>query len=125
VNVKSSIKILSVIILIAFYSYSIGVMNTSIKITENYGNPKSDKEFYFSNISTNLFCYTFQKESSVSNFNNLSTSNLKHLFNNPWLIIKAAKQIFDSEFFQYTNISVNLLIQFRKTVIIFPFNYFW
>jgi hypothetical protein len=39
---KSSVKILSVIVLIAFYSYSMRVMNTFPEIKDNNGNPKSD-----------------------------------------------------------------------------------
>ena len=122
---KNSVKILSVIILVAFYSYSIGVMNTSPKITDNYGIPKSEKKFYFSDISANPFIYTLQKESSVNNYNNLSASNIKLLFNNPWTVIKTTKHLFDSTFIQHIHISTNFLIQYRKTVIIFPFNYFW
>jgi hypothetical protein len=123
--VKSSIKILSVIILIAFYGYSICVINEYPAITGDNDNPKSDMEFYFSNISTKLFCYILQKESSGNNYNNISASNIKFLFNNPLAVTKTTKQIFDSEFIQYTHISRNLLIQLQKTIIIFPFNYFW
>ena len=122
---KSSIKILSVIILIAFYGYSISVINEYPVITDNYDNPKSDMEFYFSNISTNLFSFTLQQESSVNNYNNLLASNIKLLFNNQCTVIKTTKHLFDSEFIQYSLISGSFLIQLRKTVIIFPFNYFW
>jgi len=122
---KNSVKILSVIILVAFYFYSLGVMNTSHKITDNYGNPKSEKKFYFSDFSANLFIYTLQKESSANNYYNISASKIKFKFNNPLAIIKTTKHLFDSAFFQYTHISMNFLIQLRITVFIFPFNYFW
>ena len=122
---KSSIKILSVIILIAFYGYSICVINEYPAITGDNDNPKSDMEFYFSNISTKLFCYILQKESSGNNYNNLLASNKKLLFNNQCTVIKTTKHLFDSEFIQYTLISGNFLTQLRKTIIIFPFNYFW
>ena len=122
---KSSVKILSVIVLIAFYSYSLGVISNSLNITDNYDTSKSDKEVCFSTISANLFSYTFQKESSVNNYNNISASNIKLSFNNPWTVIKTTKHLFNSAFIQYIHISRNFLIQYRKTVIIFPFNYFW
>jgi hypothetical protein len=66
-----------------------------------------------------------QTESSANNFNNTSASNIKFKFNNPLAIIRTTKHILNSEFFQYTHISKNFLTQFRKTVFIFPFNYFW
>jgi|OpeIllAssembly_1097287.scaffolds.fasta_scaffold13401_2 hypothetical protein len=122
---KSEVKILSVIVIIAFYSYSLGVINAPFNASVNSDNQKTGNGFYFSTISPNLFCYNFQKESSAAGNNSFPFTNFKLTFNTPGEIIKSTKQLFESEYNQYSRFSGNLLIQLSKTVIIFPFNYFW
>ncbi len=122
---KSIVKIVSVIIVIAYYSYTLGMLRTLPVFVLNTYENKTDKVFYFSSFSENYFYCTIQKENSNSSTEKVPESNIKLLFNSNREKIKNIKQIFDSEFNQYSRFSGNLLIHYSNTIIIFPFNYFW
>lgn len=122
---KSIVKIVSVIIVIAYYSYTLGMLRTLPVFALNTYENKTDKVFYFSSFSENYFYCTIQKENSNSSTEKVPESNIKLLFNSNREKIKNIKQIFDSEFNQYSRFSGNLLIHYSNTIIIFPFNYFW
>lgn len=122
---KNSLKIGSVIIVIAYYSYTLGMISALPILTVNDSTQKTAHVFYLSALSDNYICYAPQKENSTGNTENISESNIRLLISNHWEILKAIKHQFDSEFSQYSRFSSNLLIKLSKTIIIFPFNYFW
>lgn len=122
---KNSLKIGSVIIVIAYYSFTLGVISNLPILSFNDNNKKTDHSFYLSALTDNYNCYAPQKENSTGNSENISESNFKILFSNHWAVLKVVKRQFDSEFYQYSRFSGNLLIQLSKTIIIYPFNYFW
>jgi hypothetical protein len=123
--VKNSLKIGSVIIVIAYYSFTLGVISNLPILSFNDNNKKTDHSFYLSALTDNYICYAPQKENSTGNTENISESNFKILFSNHGAVLKVVKRQFDSEFYQYSRFSGNLLIQLSKTIIIYPFNYFW
>lgn len=123
--VKNILKIGSVIIVLAYYSYTLGMLRALPVFAVNSDYNKTDQVFYLSTLSDSYFCYTTQKENSNCSTENVPELNIKLLFISNREIIKNIKQIFDSEFNQYSRFSGNLLIHYSKTIIIFPFNYFW
>ena len=122
---KSSIRILSVVFLTAIYCFTIGVVTKSFAHSDFKNYPTSSQEKIISDFSIKLFCHTSQSESSVNNLNNLPAPNLKNSFTEFWGIVKATEQLIESEFSQYISNSRKILINHRKSDIIFPFHYFW
>lgn len=122
---KYIVKSLSVIIIIAYHSYTLGMLSALPIFTSNADKHKTDHVLFLSALSVNYFCYAPQKENVTGNTENLPDSNIRLLFNCNREITKTTKLLFDNEFNQYSRFSGNLLIQYSKTLIIFPFNYFW
>lgn len=111
--------------MIAFYSYSLGILNATTDNIDNYNIMKSDKDFCFSTFYGNLFNNILQKESSAYNYNNITISYIELSYNKLLTVIKIINDIFDCKIIQYIHFSKDFLFQFSKNVIIFPFNYFW
>lgn len=122
---KNRIRCLSVIFLTSIYCFTIGNATTSAAHSVFQDSLVASHETFISDLSTALFCNTLQSKNSVSNFNKLPTSNFKNRFAGFWVAFKATEQLFNTEFFQYTNFSSIILINHRKYDFIFPFHYFW
>jgi hypothetical protein len=122
---KNSIRIIGVIILTAIYCFVVSTV-TNTPISSDYENHQTtEKEQYRAIISNNLFCHTLEVESLSNSFEYFPVPNPKNLFNKHWSTTKFIEQLFESEFTQYYNFSINFLIKYRKSDIIFPFHYFW
>lgn len=82
------------------------------------------KEKYFSAISNNLVGYALRSENSTSHF----TTPFPDL-KNPFLVqlpdLQWTEEYLLSQYHQYRSFARNLLINHRKSDIIFPFHYFW
>ena len=122
---KNDIKKTSVLVLIAIYCFAIGVFTTSINHYDVQTAQTTEQEKFLSTVSVNLYCHTTQLESSVSNLNDFSSPSFKNSFKNLWAFNKTVEQFFEFAFTQYEFFSINLLIRYRKTNIIFPFHCFW
>jgi len=108
------------------YCFAISIVSKPLNHSDFRNDSSSSQEKYFSDFSTKFFCDTSQSENSVNNYNNLpSFLGFKSPFNELSIIIKITEQLLETAFYQYTNISINFLIEHRKTDIIFPFHYFW
>jgi hypothetical protein len=123
--VNNSIRILGVVFLTAIYSFAIGVVTKSLAHSDFNINSTTSQEQCFSEFSIKFFCHTSKFESSVNNYINQTVPCFKNPFNGLWAIAKTTEQLFEIAFSQYTNISRNFLIEYRKSDIIFPFHYFW
>ena len=75
--------------------------------------------------SSNLFCHTEQSDSSISFCNNFPRTTLKNYFIQFPSCSVGPELLLFSSFLRYNFYSKNLFIQFSKTVLIFPFHYFW
>ncbi|MDD4149768.1 MAG: hypothetical protein PHE33_07050 [Bacteroidales bacterium] len=122
---KNDIRKSSVLVLIAIYCFAIGIVTTSINHYDVQTAQTTEQEKFLSTVSVNLYCHTTQLESSVSNLNDLPSPNFKNPFKNLWAFNKTVEQFFELAFTQYEFFSINLLIRYRKTNIIFPFHCFW
>ena len=122
---KNHIKILSVIGLTAIYCIAIGAVNTSLIHSDISFNKSSSQEKVISYLSEKFFLHTSHSESSIKDYNNLPAPNFKNQFSGIWAILKANEQLFGSEFSRYTIFTRTILINHRKSDIIFPFHYFW
>ncbi len=122
---KNSVRIIGVTILTAIYCFAVTAVANPPIISDYENQQTTEQEQYLTVISNSLFCHTSQSENSVNSFNNFPLPNFKNLFDKHCSITKSIEQLFESEFAQYDNFSINFLIQYRKSDIIFPFHYFW
>ena len=127
-SVKKRIIISNVILLTAIYCFTIGFGVKSFVYfdSQNTQNTRtSEQEKYYTPSFTSLFCVSTQFEGSENTFNDFPTTSFNNLFNELWALAKRTDQFYKSAFTQYVHFSGNLLIRYRKTNIIFPFNCFW
>lgn len=82
-------------------------------------------EFCSPIASSNLFCNTDQSDSSTSFCNKIPRTTPKNYFNQFSSCTIASELLLFSSFSRYNFFSKNLIIQFGKTDIVFPFHYFW
>ena len=121
---KKSVRILSVLLLTAIYCYAIGTVNVSFVSADSKGTLHTEQEKYTLNVANQLFCPTSQTENSVSSPTQLPIPSLKKPFDPQWAAKKAAELLFGIEFYQYSRVSLNFLIECRKADLLFPFHYF-
>lgn len=123
--VKNKVRILSVVVLAVIYCFATGTAHKSLSDADFINNSTSSQEKVISDFSAKLFCHTSPYGSSVNIYNNLPAPNYNNQFKGLWAIIKTTEQLILTKFSQYTTFSGNILINHRKSDIIFPFNYFW
>lgn len=122
---QHNVRIIGIPILAAIYCFVVSAV-TNLSISSDHGNHQTtEQEQYLATISNNLFCHTSQSESSVNSFNNFPGPNLDKLFDNLWSLANSKEGVWEAQFIQYSNYSLNLLIQHRISDLIYPFHYFW
>ncbi|MCB9360920.1 MAG: hypothetical protein H6587_05850 [Flavobacteriales bacterium] len=121
---KNSFRIFSICILLAIYCFAISIAN-NLPYNAFIENQTNKQTHYFSSQSSNLFYHTEQQlEPSLNDYEGLYFPDFENA-NTRCLIINASVQLFKTELLQYYNFSKLFLIKYRKTDIIFPFQYFW
>ena len=122
---KKIINIISIILLTAIYCHGIGAVTKALSHIDSRQTSTASQEQLISDLSTKLFYHTTKSESSVSNYSSLPSKIVKTDFSGLWTSLKKPEKLYKSAFKQYTTLSTNLLIEHRKTALIFPFHYFW
>lgn len=117
---KPFFRAITIFVLVITYCLEAG----SVYSYSNKNNVSTqDKESSVSAVSLNLLGSTTGAENLFNVFNVETGVSVKHFFKSCTLKIK--QQIFTNQFIQYSLISKNFQTLFRKTDLIFPFNYFW
>ncbi|OJV44887.1 MAG: hypothetical protein BGO29_08180 [Bacteroidales bacterium 36-12] len=122
---KSSVRIICTVLLTVLYCYTSCVFTKSFTKSDFQDYPVSVQETIISDFSSKLFSHNIQSETSLINTNNFTPVKIKNSITGFWAIIKTTKQIFNIEITQNLTFSQNILINYKKTDLIFPFNYFW
>ncbi|MBW7847818.1 MAG: hypothetical protein H3C41_07035 [Bacteroidales bacterium] len=123
---KKIFRICSTLALALLYSFAIGLYSHA-PLVDNFAYLQSnpDVEQYISLVSTNLFCHTTKTESQISFQAKLPPISPKKPVAEFLTCIKATEHLLLNEFSQYSFFSQNLLVRLQKTILIFPFHYFW
>ncbi|MGE0021811.1 MAG: hypothetical protein AB7S72_19230 [Draconibacterium sp.] len=122
---KKSIKIIAVLAITTIYCFAIGVVSSSVILVNSQVKPKSEQTAFISTASVNLFNYLNQKENRLNSQVQLQIKDFKEPISELSINTKVISQLFKREIRQYFKISVQLLIQKKVSILIFPFNYFW
>ena len=119
---KGLMRVIAIVVLALVYCLEISsVYNHSNK---QYSSVSNNENVVYA-ASVNLLGSSSSSENSFLSFNNSFSTAVKDIFKSYIAKVKITQQIFDKEFTQYTFSSTNFQILFRKTDLIFPFNYFW
>ena len=84
-----------------------------------------NKESVVSSVSLNLLGSATNSENLFNVINSLIPVSGKDFFKSYSLKIITKQQVFANQFVQYSFSTKNFQTLFRKTDLIFPFNYFW
>ena len=122
---KSNFRIINVAVLLVIYCFAIVASNNSLINADFSGNKFSSQEKIISNSFEKLFCHTKHSETSFNNYNNLPGPGFENKLSGFYAFLKAREQLIESEFSQYTTFAEAVLINQRKSDLIFPFHYFW
>ncbi|MDD2563222.1 MAG: hypothetical protein PHU27_03275 [Salinivirgaceae bacterium] len=122
---KNNIRNWSVVLLIAIYCFAIGIVANSTIPYAIRDTQTTEQAKFFATVSTDLFYHTPQSENSYSNLIDFPAPTFKNPLNSYWVLNKTTEQYLAIAFSQYTFISRNFPIRYRKTNIIFPFHCFW
>ena len=123
---KNTYRILGAIFLTFLYCFAVGFIANSIIDYEIQKSKTTEKEKYFSSISTNYSFFEAPQTSNLVNYLPIySVITLKNSLYELWVINKVTEQLIETAYSQYVSFSINFLIQHRKKDIIFPFHYFW
>jgi hypothetical protein len=123
--VKKVVTIVRVLLIIALYSFTIGVGNCHAIGLTAVSQLTTHKQHHASAVSPNLLHASSQAGSLETLFNSTSPTTVKDTSDEFSAFVKVTEALFFNEFSQYTFSWRNLLIKFRKADLIFPFNYFW
>lgn len=122
---KKLISVASIIVITALYCQAIGAVTKALSHIDSQQTSTASQEQLISDLSTKLFYHTTKSESSVSNYSSLPSKIVKTSFGGLWTTLKKPENLYKSAFTHYATLSTNLLIEHRKTALIFPFHYFW
>jgi hypothetical protein len=120
--VKSKARIVGLLTIAIFYCLTLFSKN-STALPHQYNDSNTDN--YFSVATTSLYCTTNPTESSLKHQNNLRIPVSYNDDNNHLAPNRATDDATFQAFTQYTFLSHNLLIRFRKSDHLFPFHNFW
>jgi len=116
----------SVVILTVIYLSGSGILPGSKNILPFQNTSANRHQSQYSRLVVSALYYgVTEPERSVSELTHCQVINFKNTFNSLDGIIKVTGFLFETRFFQYTKLSENFLVQYRKADIIFPFHYFW
>lgn len=118
-------RILWVTLLTAIYCLAVNTGTYSLINSDYISHQSSDQEQYLAPVSSGLFSHTAPVEKSVNIFHSFSVPDFNNQVDKLWSITQSTRKLLDAEFTQYCQFSVNFLIHFRKSDLIFPFHYFW
>jgi hypothetical protein len=114
-----------VLLLVAIYVFAIGVSARSYPPQGSHVSSSYQQQTSFSAVQSTLYDHTTQADISGYGVNILPIKEFKNQFEKLIAISSAFEFLIETESSQYTKFSINLLINYRKTDLIFPFHYFW
>ncbi|TCO05370.1 hypothetical protein [Natronoflexus pectinivorans] len=107
------------------YCFAMVVVPSSLAASDSYDEQTVNQERFISGLSVINFNHTSQTDSSLSIFTNLSITDSPIPFIGYHSIVDLINQLFKEKLIKSRFFTENVLINHRKSDIIFPFHYFW
>ena len=105
---------------------SIGLISNTLAATNHTVDTiESIQEKAISTFSTKLFCHTSPSESAFANATSTPAPSSKNISSGFRTLAKAIEKRIEAASTQYLSYTREILINQRKSDILFPFHYFW
>tara|TARA_R110002012_G_scaffold21035_3_gene74043 strand:+ start:3170 stop:3616 length:447 start_codon:yes stop_codon:yes gene_type:complete len=124
-GVKTTLRHISVFILVALCSIAMSAMDTSFVNLSDNTNTSSSTEKVTAAVSAIIVGELPQSEVVIEAPSNIIVPSLKNFVSNCGTLLHTTDVLASSTYAQYTKTSINVLIHHRKADHIFPFHYFW
>lgn len=122
---RDQFRNITAVILTTIYCLAIAVVMNSYAGSGFYADEPGTQEKVISEFSVQLIGLNPRTESSVNASSNIPQANVKEYYTDDWNAIKATERLFIAEFTQYICFTGNIPVNYRKTDLLFPFQYFW
>ncbi|MDX8553971.1 hypothetical protein MK851_10100 [Tenacibaculum sp. 1B UA] len=119
------LRFLNVLFVTIVYFYAISYIQKNQSFSKVFGSDNSSHEKYIQKLSPKALYRTSESENLSNYFNNLPTTNAKNSFSGFGITLKSIELFFNRKYLQYTLLSRSILINHRKSDLIFPFHYHW
>ena len=119
------LRFLSVLFITMVYFSTIGYTQKDQSFSSEFSNPYSSHKEYKQKLSSKGVEHTSESENFTNYSNNLSSNNVKNTFSEAGINFKSVELFFNRKYLQYVSFSRNVLINYRKSNLIFPFHYHW
>ncbi len=124
-GVNTTLRHISVFILVALCSIAMSAMDTSfVNLNENI-TTSSSTEKVTAAVSAIIVGELPQSEVVIEAPSNISVPSLKNFVSSCGTLLRTTDVLASSTYTQYIKTSINVLIHHRKADHIFPFHYFW
>lgn len=118
-------KIVGIVFFTTLYGFFIFLASGIQPVFSSASQAAKEKKNKEATVSISHFYPAGESESAENTFNFSVLPNFKIAFPNFWAITKTSEQFMANKFRQYAAVLKYFPIQFNKTDIIFPFQYFW
>ena len=119
------LRFLNVLFVTVVYFYAISYIQKNQSFSKVFESDNSSHEKYVQKLSPKALYHTSESENLSNYFNNLPTTNVKNSFSGFGITLKSIELFFNRKYLQYTLLSRSILINHRKSDLIFPFHYHW
>ena len=124
-KVNKIFKISIVLSISILYCFILSIYGGNVSNSYAISSRSTDAEFYSPILSSSLFCHTEQTESPASVYHNRLRTTVKNSFNQFSACPIAVGKLLFNKYLPYLYYAKNIVIGFKPTDIIFPFQYFW
>ncbi|MDE1207405.1 hypothetical protein LCI24_11445 [Tenacibaculum sp. LAR 2:5] len=119
------LRFLSVLFITVVYFSTIGYTQKEQSFSSKFNDPTPSHKEYKQKLSSKGVEHTSESENFTNYFNNPPSTNVKNTFYEVGLNFKSIELFFNRKYLQYISLSRNILSNYRKSDLIFPFHYHW
>jgi len=124
-TVKNKVRITGAVLLAAYYCLAIGGVAMPFVYFDIHSQPGSSQEIFVAELPGSLFSHTTQTENSLRIVHAFPVQTLINSGDGFFTITKATELLVENAFSQYSSKALGMMINERKSDLIFPFHYFW
>lgn len=124
-SMNKNLKIISVFLLVVMGFYTSSLTTKSFQHSDLQDYPISLQEKVIEDLSSTPLYHSHENQHPTESLAKLPNFQFKNHSNLVGIIVHATEQYFNTELLLNINFTKNILINYRKTDLIYPFHYFW
>tara|TARA_R110001592_G_scaffold237306_6_gene496196 strand:+ start:3523 stop:3900 length:378 start_codon:yes stop_codon:yes gene_type:complete len=119
------LKHLYLALVLSLYCFALGVVTGAFSNGTQFTHQSSDHDSFSTSESVNLFSASSRILSFSSIINDIGVPDANDYVGAIWIVFKNIENTFLSSYKQYAVYETNLLVQSRKSDLLYPFHFFW